>query len=80
MAGLLHGLKTTTHHEAYSEFVQFFPGTTLIEGVKWVDNGRIIPSAGITAGINTSLHAVAKLLGEVINRDTTMQMEYDFVF
>lgn len=63
MAGLLHGLKTTTHHEAYSEFVQFLPGTTLIEGVKWVDNDRIIPSAGITAGINTSIACGSKTPG-----------------
>jgi transcriptional regulator GlxA family with amidase domain len=43
-----------------------------------VDNGRIIVSAGISAGIDMALHVVAKLLGKEQALDTAQYMEYDW--
>ncbi|MBE9019896.1 DJ-1/PfpI family protein, partial [Chroococcidiopsidales cyanobacterium LEGE 13417] len=43
-----------------------------------VDNGSIILSAGIAAGIDMSLYVVAKLLGEQQARETAEYMEYDW--
>ncbi len=45
--GLLDGLKATTHHASYDEFESSFPETTLIRNIPFVDNGKIITSAGI---------------------------------
>jgi transcriptional regulator GlxA family with amidase domain len=41
-----------------------------------VDNGRVICSAGIAAGIDMSLHVVARLLGSEVAKETARQMEY----
>ena len=43
---------------------------------RFVDNGRVICSAGIAAGIDMSLHVVARLFGEEVAARTARQMEY----
>jgi transcriptional regulator GlxA family with amidase domain len=43
---------------------------------RFVDNGRVICSAGIAAGIDMSLHVVARLLGREVAEKTARQMEY----
>jgi len=46
------------------------------EGLRWVDQGRIVTSAGITAGIDMSLHLVARLAGEPLALRTARQMDF----
>jgi len=77
-AGLLAGLDATTHHVAFDELAQASPSTHVRRGERMVDNGHIITSAGISAGIDASLHLVAKLLGEAVARETAEYMEYDW--
>src|SRR4029077_9296586 len=62
-AGLLDRLESTTHHGAIDLLRQTAPTATIHSDRRFVDNGRIICSAGIAAGIDMSLHVVAKLLG-----------------
>ena len=45
---------------------------------RYVDNGRIITSAGVSAGLDMSLHVIAKLLGEDSAVSTAKYMEYDW--
>jgi transcriptional regulator GlxA family with amidase domain len=75
-AGLLEGLEATTHHGAIDLLRELAPNTTVHSDRRFVDNGRVICSAGITAGIDMSLHVVGKLLGVEVARQTTRQMEY----
>lgn len=77
-AGLLAGLDATTHHVAFDELAQASPSTNVRRGARMVDNGRVITSAGISAGIDASLHLVAKLLGEAAAAETAEYMEYDW--
>ena len=63
-AGLLEGLTATTHHGAIDLLKQVAPNTQVKPDKRFVDNGSIILSAGISAGIDMSLYVVAKLLGE----------------
>ena len=77
-AGLLKGMKATTHHLSYDEFEKTFPDTELVKGVKYTDNGKVIAAAGISAGINMSLYTVDKILGEDSGRRTAEHMEYDY--
>ena len=42
------------------------PNTKLVYDERWVDNGRIITSAGVSAGVDTSLYVVSKLLGKKV--------------
>ncbi len=77
-AGLLEGLAATTHHGALDLLREVAPHTTVYENQRFVDNGKIILSAGISAGIDMSLYVVAKLLGEEPALATARQMEYDW--
>ena len=77
-AGLLMGLSATTHHNAISLLKAISPETTVYEDKRFVDNGRIVLSAGISAGIDMSFYIVAKLLGEKQALETAYHMEYDW--
>ncbi|HGA0509703.1 TPA: DJ-1/PfpI family protein [Bacillus pacificus] len=76
-AGLLDGLKATTHWASIQTFKKDFPNVEVVENVKFVDEGHIITSAGISAGINMSFHIVKNLLGVEVAEDTAKSMEYD---
>lgn len=75
-AGLLDGLEATTHHGAIDLLRELAPNTTVHSDRRFVDNGRVICSAGIAAGIDMSLHVVGKLFGDEIAVRTAQQMEY----
>ena len=77
-AGLLNGLKATTHWKAGDAMQAAAPNTELLMDQRWVDNGRIVLSAGVSAGIDMSLYIVAKLLGEVAALETAQYIQYDY--
>jgi len=76
-AGLLDGLSATTHHGAVDAMRDAAPATTLLPHERWVDNGRIILSAGVSAGIDMSLYIIGKLLGKEKADETARYMQYD---
>ncbi len=75
-ADLLDGLEATTHHGALELLKQVAPQTVVHADRRFVDNGRVVCSAGIAAGIDMSLHVVSKLLGQPIAQQTAHYMEY----
>lgn len=75
-AGLLNGLDVTTHHVAYELLRELVPSASVHEDRRFIDNGKVITSAGIAAGIDTSLHLVERLLGSEVAASTAKQMEY----
>src|SRR5439155_308446 len=62
----------------FDELAQASPSTNILRGARYVDNGHIVTSAGISAGIDASLHVVAKLLGHAVAVETAEYMEYDW--
>ncbi len=76
-AGLLDGLHVTTHYMAMPELRAVAPNAHVHENVRIADNGRVVCSAGVSAGIDMSLHLVARLHGEDIARETARYMEYE---
>ncbi len=75
-AGLLVGLEATTHHVAIELLRETAPKTTVHADRRFVDNGRVVCSAGIAAGIDMSLHVVRRLLGQCVAEKTARHMEY----
>ena len=75
-AGLLDGLEATTHHGAIDLLRETAPKTTIHSDRRFVDNGRVVCSAGIAAGIDMGLHVVGRLLGRELAENTARQMEY----
>lgn len=76
-AGLLDGKRATTHWEDIADLRRLSPSTDVIENERWVDEGSVITSAGISAGIDMSLHLVSRLAGLNLAVRTARQMEYD---
>jgi transcriptional regulator GlxA family with amidase domain len=76
-AGLLDGLHSTTHYLAFDELRAVAPRSTVHEGARYVDNGRVITSAGVSAGIDMSLHVILRLHGDDLARETARYMEYE---
>lgn len=76
-AGLLDGQTATTFHSRIEEMRTAFPKVTVLSGVRFVDNGRIITTAGISAGIDGALHLVSRLKGEAAAKAVAEEMEYD---
>jgi len=75
-AGLLHGKAVTTHWEDIADFRAMFPAVTVRENLRWVDEGNIVTSAGISAGLDMSLHLVSRLAGQELAVNTARQMDY----
>ena len=75
--GLLDGREATTHWASIDRLRQTHPAVQVRDDRRWVDTGRIITSAGVSAGIDMALHVVARLLGADVARDTARRMEYD---
>ena len=73
-AGLLEGSKATTHW-AYAGLLERFGATYVQE--RWVDEGKVITAAGVSAGIDLALHLVARLAGESIAKIVQLGIEYD---
>jgi transcriptional regulator GlxA family with amidase domain len=77
-AGLLHGKTITTHWEDMDDFRAMFPDISVQGDTRWVDAGPVVTSAGISAGLDMSLHLVARLEGEELAVRTARQMDYDW--
>lgn len=75
-AGLLQGLAATTYHTSFEELASVSPSTILMRQARWVDNGKIVTSAGVSAGIDMALYVVGKLYGIDQAHHTANYMEY----
>jgi transcriptional regulator GlxA family with amidase domain len=75
-AGLLDGRRATTHWEELEELQRLFPEVEVVDGERWVDQEAVVTSAGVSAGLDMSLHLVARLEGEELARATALQMQY----
>lgn len=76
--GHLDGHRATTHWTALDRMEQAYPAITTQRNVRFVDEETLITSAGISAGIDMSLHLVARICGEDIAKQTAAEMEYDW--
>ncbi|WP_062050392.1 DJ-1/PfpI family protein [Bacillus sp. JCM 19034] len=76
-AGILNGKKATTNRLALNLLERSFPKVEVIRGVKYVDEGNVITSAGISAGIQMALHVVSKLFDEETAKRTAHTIELD---
>ena len=78
-AGLLDGKHATTHWADIDDMKSMFPNVTVEKDVRWVDQGTLITSAGISAGIDMALHLVSRLESESLALTTARQMDYRWI-
>lgn len=77
-AGLLDGLEATTHWGTIDRLRREAPNTQVHENRRFVDNGKIITAAGVSAGIDMALHIVSTLNGKKVAKGIAHYMEYDW--
>lgn len=77
-AGLLEGKRATTHWRSLNWMRESFPTVTVEDRLHVVEDGRVVTSAGISAGIDMALRVVARYYGEAVARATARHMEYQF--
>lgn len=75
-AGLLNGLTVATHHTTVDLLRTLAPAAKVVEDQRFVDNGAIITSAGVSAGIDMSLYVVEQLVGPEAVAIVREEMEY----
>lgn len=68
-AGLLDGLRATTHWLAAAELARRYPNVDVDANVLFVDNGRILTSAGAAAGLDLCLHMIQADYGAAVAVD-----------
>jgi transcriptional regulator GlxA family with amidase domain len=76
--GLLDGHHATTHWSSLDRLEEHYPHVQVQHHTRWVDEGTIITSAGISAGIDMSLHIVERLLGRPLAEQVARYMEYSW--
>ena len=77
-AGLLENLEATTHFLAVEALQKIAPSTRVVPDKRWVDNGKIVLSAGVSAGIDMSFHVLEKLQGKEVAFEAARYMQYDY--
>jgi putative intracellular protease/amidase len=77
-AGLLDGLEATTTAGLIEELRAAAPKTKVVTDKRFVDNGKIITAAGLSAGIDGALHLVEKLDGKGWAQATAYGIEYNW--
>jgi transcriptional regulator GlxA family with amidase domain len=75
--GLLDGRRATTHWASVEWMRGQYPAVAMLADTRVVDEGHVITSAGVSAGIDMALHVVARLHGEATAAWTARYMEYD---
>ncbi len=77
-AGLLDGRKATTHWRSLGWMRESFPAVAVEDELHVVEDGNVLTSAGISAGIDMALRVVTRYCGEAVGRATARHMEYPF--
>ncbi len=76
-AGLLSHRPATTHWASLDRLAELDPTITVRADERFVDDGNIITSAGVSAGIDMALHLVARLAGPERARQVRRYIQYD---
>jgi putative intracellular protease/amidase len=77
-AGLLDGLEATTTAGLIPMLRQAAPKTKVVDDRRFVDNGKIITTAGLSSGIDGSLHVIERFLGRGTAQMAALGMEYNW--
>jgi len=77
-AGLLENKEATTHFMAVDLLKSIAPTTKVSPEKRWVDNGQVVLSAGVSAGIDMALYIVERLQGKQVAKEAARYMQYDY--
>jgi AraC family transcriptional regulator, transcriptional activator FtrA len=74
--GLLAGRSATTHHYTFPVIAKAHPDVKLVRRVRYVEDGNLISSAGVTAGVDATLFVLQRMLG----RETALNVAREIAY
>lgn len=77
-AGILDHKNATTHYFVADDFEEQFPQVTLVRNVRYIADGRVITSSGVTSGIDAALYIVGKNSGEKLQGMINRALQYSY--
>lgn len=77
-AGLLDGVRSTTHHGAVDLLREVAPQSLIHGDQRIIDNGKLVIAAGVSSGIDASFHLLARLHGADVARENAAYIEYPY--
>jgi transcriptional regulator GlxA family with amidase domain len=77
-AGLLDGRTAATNHGAFAWVAQQGPKVLWDSVSRWVDAGRYVTSAGVSAGTDLGFYLVSRLAGRAVAENAVVAAEYDW--
>jgi transcriptional regulator GlxA family with amidase domain len=77
-AGILDGRRATTNKAFYTQIVNAGPKVNWVKEARWVDDGNIVTSSGVSAGIDMALHVIARLYGDESAEKIAQLTEYQW--
>jgi YHS domain-containing protein/putative intracellular protease/amidase len=74
--GLLSGKSATTFHQAFDSFEKQFPDIKLIRGARFVEDGNLASSGGLTSGMDLAFRVVERYFGRQLTEELAFRLEY----
>lgn len=74
--GMLDGLQSTTWYGATGYLQKKYPLVKVRKDTRVTDNGKIITTAGVSAGIDGALYVVSKIINQEVAKNTAQYIEY----
>jgi len=74
--GLLSGKSATTHHASYVDLATKFPDINVKRGVRFVEDGKLASSGGLSCGIDLAFRVVERYFGREVTEQAAYDMEY----
>ena len=75
-AGLLDGRTATAHWGDLGRLAERYPRVQWVRGVRWVDHGSLVTSAGLTSGVDASLRVLRRVAGDSVARRVAAEIRY----
>jgi transcriptional regulator GlxA family with amidase domain len=76
--GLLDGLPAATNHAAFAWVAGYGPKVLWDNVSRWVDAGKYVTSAGVSAGTDLAFHLVSRMAGRAVAEIAVTAAEYDW--
>jgi transcriptional regulator GlxA family with amidase domain len=77
-AGILDGRRATTNKMYYNQIISIGPNVQWVKEARWVDDGDIVTSSGVSAGMDMALHIISRLYGEAKAEEIARATEYQW--
>jgi transcriptional regulator GlxA family with amidase domain len=75
-AGVLDGRRATSNKRAFAWVVEQGPKVDWVRQARWVDDGNMLTSSGVSAGIDMALHLIGRVAGPAARDEIATRMEY----